>query len=205
MEILNVMPLFPKTAVVGNLSEVDNDHLIKNVEEKFKDKKYYKEYDKFYSSDPNLHLEEDYKDFCETILNFTKVMCSDIFCYVDLEPKITLMWATGTLPGTTIHRHYHPNSFFSGVYYPQNIQYSSIRFKNPHNPTIFPRFNNHNLYNSTSMEYTPEQGSVIIFPSDLEHDVLPNVSDQMRISIAFNIFFSGKFGLEDSLSYLEMT
>ena len=33
------MPLFPKTAVVGNLSEVDNDHLIKNVEEKFKDKK----------------------------------------------------------------------------------------------------------------------------------------------------------------------
>ena len=57
------MPLFPKTAVVGNLSEVDNDYLIKNVEEKFKDKKYYKEYDKFYSSDPNLHLEEDYKDF----------------------------------------------------------------------------------------------------------------------------------------------
>ena len=204
MEILNVMPLFPKTTIVGKLGDIDNDILLTDINTKFEDKRYYKEYDKFYSSDPDLHTEMCYKNLSETIISFVNKVSSEVFYYVNLNPKITLMWATGTLPGTTIHRHYHPNSFFSGVYYPQDITYSSIRFKNPHNPTLFPRFSCHNLYNSTSIEYQPQQGDVILFPSELEHDTLPNCSDEMRISIAFNIFFTGEYGDYQNLSHLKL-
>lgn len=198
------MPLFPKTVVVGKLDTVDNNVIIDDLKEKFKDDKYFNNYDLFYSTDPYLHEDGKYKELCDTILNFIGLICKDVFTYSNLIPKITLMWATGTNTGSTIHRHHHPNSFFSGVYYPQNIEYSSIRFCNPYKPILFPKFDDHNLYNSTSMSYSPEQGDILIFPSDLEHDVLPNTSPCMRLSIAFNIFFYGEYGDTKNLSYLKL-
>lgn len=204
MEIVNVMPLFPKTTVVGKLSDVDNNFIINDLTEKFKDDKYFSKYDLFYSTDSNLHEEKGYENLTSSILNFINLISKDIFSYINLTPKITLMWATGTTTGSTIHRHHHPNSFFSGVYYPQNIEYSAIRFSNPQKPIIFPQFDNHNLHNSTSMSYCPQQGEIVVFPSDLEHDVLPNTSPHMRLSVAFNIFFSGEFGDKKSLSFLKL-
>jgi len=204
MHIVNVMPLFPKTTIVGKLTDVDTDFIINNLKETFKDDKYFSKYDLFYSTDPYLHKEEKYLPLTKQILNFVNLVCKDIFRYSNLTPRITLMWATGTTTGSTIHRHHHPNSFFSGVYYPQDIEYSALRFSNPQKPVLFPRFDEHNLYNSTSMSYCPQQGDIVLFPSDLEHDVLPNTSPQMRLSIAFNIFFSGEFGDEKSLSFLEL-
>ena len=37
-----------------------------------------------------------------------------------------------------------------------------------------------------SMEIKPEQGDVLVFADDLLHRVLPNKSDELRISLAFN-------------------
>jgi hypothetical protein len=33
---------------------------------------------------------------------------------------------------------------------------------------------------------TPRAGDLLVFPGDLEHRVLPNTSEQVRISVAFN-------------------
>jgi hypothetical protein len=33
---------------------------------------------------------------------------------------------------------------------------------------------------------TPKQGDLLVFPGSLEHRVLPNTSEQVRISVAFN-------------------
>lgn len=83
--------------------------------------------------------------------------------------------------------HTHPQSSLSGVLYlSTNKRSGDIVFYNPapvqHYPSIstLPKF-------PSQHAFTPENGDVIIFPSYLEHCVMPNLSDEDRISISFNI------------------
>lgn len=87
--------------------------------------------------------------------------------------------------------HDHPNSILSGVFYvsaPDNC--GKIFFKNP-NPLVKHYINRkfileHNHLTSGDWWFQPQDGMILIFPSWLEHFVLPNESDSDRISIAFN-------------------
>ena len=47
-------------------------------------------------------------------------------------------------------------------------------------------YNNQKLLNSHNM-IIPKNGLIVIFPSWLNHSVLPNKSNKNRISISFNI------------------
>lgn len=83
--------------------------------------------------------------------------------------------------------HTHPQSSLSGVLYlATNKKSGDIVFYNPapveHYPTLhgIPSF-------PSQYTFTPENGDVLIFPSYLEHCVMPNLSDEDRISIGFNI------------------
>lgn len=87
-----------------------------------------------------------------------------------------------------LHEHgYQPNTF-SGCYYhraPNNC--GDIQFKSA-NPFVisFPhRAENYN--NLVIVE--PKDGMILLFPSWLMHKVLPNRSNEVRISLAFNIQF----------------
>jgi ectoine hydroxylase-related dioxygenase (phytanoyl-CoA dioxygenase family) len=44
-----------------------------------------------------------------------------------------------------------------------------------------------NFNNQNVGEYLPENGKLIVFPSWLEHSVLANKTNEIRISIAFNV------------------
>lgn len=48
-----------------------------------------------------------------------------------------------------------------------------------------------NLYNSRSWSVTPEKGSMLIFPSNVEHMVEEYLGDTPRVSLAFNTFIRG--------------
>ena len=50
-----------------------------------------------------------------------------------------------------------------------------------------PDFSERNQMNSSVHSISPEAGTLIIFPSWLEHGVEQNLSEADRISIAFNI------------------
>ena len=87
--------------------------------------------------------------------------------------------------------HKHPFSLFSASYYvkvPENS--GQIHFMNPineHNYTIRQEnISEFNYFNSNEWHVQPEKGFLIIFPSWLNHLVLPNESDEDRISVAFN-------------------
>jgi ectoine hydroxylase-related dioxygenase (phytanoyl-CoA dioxygenase family) len=41
------------------------------------------------------------------------------------------------------------------------------------------------------------EGTIVLFPSHLNHSVEENLSNQNRYSIAFNFFVKGKFGKEE--------
>jgi ectoine hydroxylase-related dioxygenase (phytanoyl-CoA dioxygenase family) len=42
-----------------------------------------------------------------------------------------------------------------------------------------------------------KEGTIVIFPSHLEHSVEKNNSNENRYSIAFNFYVRGKFGKEE--------
>jgi uncharacterized protein (TIGR02466 family) len=58
---------------------------------------------------------------------------------------------------------------------------------NEHNYTIRQEtINEFNYFNSNEWHVQPEEGTLIVFPSWLNHLVLPNEGEEERISIAFN-------------------
>lgn len=193
MPITNIVPLFPKHLFIAKI-DIDNQKIVKDLESKFLDQKFYNSQDRFYNTESNLHECEIYTELCEEVLKLVKTINTDIFCYVECTPVISQMWATGCNKNSSIHKHYHPNSFFSGVYYPQAINYSPLRFYTPYKNQIVPKKATSNPHNAFIMPFYPEQGNLVLFPSDLEHDTESNTTDQIRLSVAFNIFLKGNLG-----------
>ena len=135
--------------------------------------------------------------------------------YVDkiLIPKyplnfyITQSWINYTNLGQFHHKHTHPNSILSGVFYfNADPEKDKIFFYNDNEKykqiTITPK--EFNLYNSDSWWLPVKTGRLIIFPSDLTHMVDQTISDETRVSLAFNVFANGYFGDEDSLTALHL-
>lgn len=91
------------------------------------------------------------------------------------------------------HTHNHYGNFLSGVYYIAGEKNSGLyKFHDPiPQKTMwkgqFLTNAETNFTNQTSGGYVPEPGKLIIFPSWLDHSVLTNKSQSVRISIAFNI------------------
>lgn len=193
------MPLFPRTTIVGKL-DLDHEKMTKRIAKEFTREGNWHDEDPFNKTQPYLYKDPKYKKLSDEILNFVGYVCEDVLSYENVNPEISLMWGTATPKGGSVHRHYHPNSILSGVYYPQNIEYTEIRFFSPHRPTILPKIRYMNVYSSVTMQYKPQQGDIVLFPSDLDHDVPINTSDEVRYSVAFNIFFRGEMGHEETLS-----
>lgn len=121
--------------------------------------------------------------------------------------EITQSWLNITNSGQQHHRHEHPNSIVSGVFYINTIKDDSIIFYNP----------NHKIYKHLSLSHEKGEpdsynnglkmgitaGELILFPSWLEHSVDINNTNESRISIAFNTKLKGQFGHEKFLTYVE--
>ena len=105
---------------------------------------------------------------------------------------ITESWVNKTSPGGKHHRHRHPNSIISGVYYfntnekTGNIVFSTHKYSTVEYETATP-----NIYNSKIWSLRPRANTLLLFPSDLEHTVTKNESDAPRYSLSFNTFLSG--------------
>jgi len=122
---------------------------------------------------------------------------------VDL--RITQSWANYTEPGQWHHKHAHPNSFVSGVFYPQaNRETDKIYFyRSGFQQIKFPP-EQWNVWNSESWWLAVGTGDLLIFPSGLEHMVETVQGDQTRISLSFNTFPVGNIGEEVSLTGLQI-
>jgi len=88
--------------------------------------------------------------------------------------------------------HEHPRSLISGVFYVKTPEdCGDILFTNPNTSIQHyidqSKLEKNNPFNSYSWAITPTENTLIMFPSWLPHHTLPNLSDEDRISIAFNI------------------
>ena len=53
------------------------------------------------------------------------------------------------------------------------------------------------IINSESFLIETSYGSCVIFPSTLMHSVLPNTTDEVRITLSFNVFVKGEMQGDD--------
>lgn len=143
------------------------------------------------------------RDFVETSL-------SDYFATVHnpkhkVNLRVTQSWANYTEPGQFHHKHEHPNSFVSGVFYPQaNRATDKIYFyRSGFQQIKFPP-ENWNTWNSESWWFEVGTGDLVLFPSSLTHMVETVEGNQTRISLSFNTFPVGNIGEEVSLTGLQI-
>jgi uncharacterized protein (TIGR02466 family) len=121
----------------------------------------------------------------------------------DVTLRITQSWFNYTEPGQFHHKHAHPNSFISGVFYPQaNRETDKIYFYKDNYEQIKVPTQDWNMWNSESWWLEAEQGGLYVFPSGLVHMVETVKGTQTRISLSFNTFPVGKIGIQEDLSQL---
>lgn len=88
--------------------------------------------------------------------------------------------------------HYHPNAWFSGVYYPDQKNDLKIEFRDEQRPlTILPKVKKFNTLNCSKWIYEFEPKTVVLFPSTLRHAAVQDIPG-IRKSISFNIFPRGE-------------
>jgi uncharacterized protein (TIGR02466 family) len=119
-------------------------------------------------------------------------------------PYITQSWLNYTETNQFHHKHEHPNSLVSGVFYVNcHEEFDRITFfKKDSYQIIKPETKDWNLYNSSSWWFPVKTGDIILFPSSLTHMVESKKGDNTRISLAFNVFIKGTIGKNNKLTEL---
>ncbi len=134
------------------------------------------------SGNPLIHLEDSLEGLFEQVINNVKTYVLDVLKYQDIfDYVITKTWLSRSRAyHEEIPWHYHSTSHISFTYYlnmPPNSH--SIKFKNP---TITNNFfeglgsssykdgvEERNNMNATTFFITPKEGSIVLFPSSLQH------------------------------------
>ena len=120
-----------------------------------------------------------------------------------ITPYITQSWLNYTETNQYHHKHAHPNSLVSGVFYINcDDKFDKIKFFNDKYQTIKPEIKDWNIWNSETWWFSVKTGDIILFPSSLTHMVETKQGDNTRISLAFNVFIKGIIGNNKSLTEL---
>ena len=134
----------------------------------------------------------------ENLKNFINEVSNNIGAAVkdmdwDLEAqivKITNMWAIINKNKAFNEKHHHGNSALSAAYYVKaESNAGNIVFFDPRQANVFhhPTAKKANDLNGQIKSITPKPGTLILFPSYLEHKVEENLSNKERIVVSFNV------------------
>ena len=141
---------------------------------------------------------EDFDLKNENLKNFITEISKNIGSAIkdmnwDLETqivKITDMWSIINNKNAFNERHHHGNSALSAAYYVKAEKNAgNIVFFDPRQANVFhhPISKESNNINAQAQSVTPKPGTLVLFPSYLEHKVDENQSNDERIVISFNV------------------
>ena len=123
----------------------------------------------------------------------------------NVKLEITQSWINYTKTGQYHHKHAHPNSVISGVFYIQaSKEIDKLFFYNESYQQIKIVPKEFHVYNSESWWLPVETGQLLLFPSSLTHMVATTSGEDDRISMSFNTFYKGKLGDEVALTGLTL-
>ena len=112
---------------------------------------------------------------------------------IDCEAfRITGCWANINPRGSAHLAHAHPNNFLSGIYYVKTQDGANkVTFLDPRpRRDIAPKVKRNTPANADKATLTVENGLMLLFPAWFVHSVDVNTSEDIRVSVSFNIMFS---------------
>jgi uncharacterized protein (TIGR02466 family) len=140
------------------------------------------------------------KEFFETQIQY--YLDNIVKAQDSMKLRITQSWINHNNQGQGHHRHYHCNSYLSGVFYIKTNEDDKIHFYNREYSIELPPPTEWNIWNSTSWWLEAKQYRLYIFPSTLQHGVETVTGKDTRISLSFNTFPVGRIG--DPKSFTEL-
>jgi uncharacterized protein (TIGR02466 family) len=113
-------------------------------------------------------------------------------------------WVNIHLPNDEAQEHYHGNSLISGVYYlitPKDcggiVFHKSSTNVNLFHTSIRMEYDETNNLQTERYVVPVSEGVIVFFPSHLSHSVQKNLSNEPRVSVAFNFWIKGSLGKEE--------
>jgi len=136
----------------------------------------------------------------------TKVMdyFDRVVCTHNSTPYITQSWINYAENDQFHHRHGHPNSLVSGIFYiSADKKVDSVTFyKGYLDSRIKLDVTKYNIFSSSSCTFPVETGNILLFRSSLVHGVGKKKGNNIRISLSFNVFIKGTIGNKNDLTEL---
>ena len=139
-----------------------------------------------------LHGRVELHELCDcvsraaaSVLQFLKIGAEAI--------EITGCWVNLYAPGAAHRAHSHPNNFLSAVYYVRTGPGAdSINFHDPRSQAgiLRPPVTELTSANTDQVVVRVKNGTLLVFPSYLQHSVDANASSEGRVSVSFNLMFS---------------
>ena len=139
-----------------------------------------------------LHGRVELHELCDcvsraaaSVLQFLKIGAEAI--------EITGCWVNLYAPGAAHRAHSHPNNFLSAVYYVRTGHGAdSINFHDPRSQAgiLRPPVTELTSANTDQVVVRVKNGTLLVFPSYLQHSVDANASSEGRVSVSFNLMFS---------------
>lgn len=115
-------------------------------------------------------------------------------------------WVNKHIKGDYLPPHAHANSLYTGIYYidvPSDSGNVLTLATSPFTPTfttlVSPTINESNIYNSKAVDIPLQTGTLLLFPSHIEHSAPISNSSSPRYALSFNIFLKGSFGQSSNL------
>jgi uncharacterized protein (TIGR02466 family) len=121
-----------------------------------------------------------------------------------IEIFITQSWVNLTRPGEYHHEHKHPNSYLSGVFYIDVSDGDGISFIDDRYSVIKIDSEEYDENNGSEWTIPVSNNDVVIFRSDFMHKVDTTSTGNNRVSLAFNTFFRGYVGDDETSSGLHL-
>jgi uncharacterized protein (TIGR02466 family) len=200
----NTVSLFPTIIYKNFYSEVDNlkENLFPKLEKVFNEAKNHNNFSMrqgtlcSYNSNSYLHKEfpAETKHIVEFVEHCAKEYWTECNYHTELEPFVFQMWANSTPKGGYIDSHLHGNMPFTGVVYiDASSQQGNLVIENPMETVLMNQPISPTVSYPMGQEIEVKTGDLVMFPGYLRHSVKPNLSDQTRLIIAFNIGCRGQY------------
>ena len=207
----NIYPLFAKVLYFSILEDLDLTKINKLVEKLNFEKAGEKNVNDIFnisdiSLDKQILNNKSFKFLKKIIEKEFKAYKNNVLQYHNTDFKITTSWIARSQPGQASNYHNHSNCLYSGILYlatPPNCGgISFLNYFNKETIKIIPT--KYTLHNSKEFTFNPKAKTICFFPSDIHHKILPNHSKEVRFSLAFNFFPSGKLGHDNIDSFVNI-
>jgi len=195
--------IFPTPVYISKLNREISKQELDLINKSQKD--FYKNEGNTTSNNNYILEEKPFKNLKKDLMLRVQDYFDKVLSTKNVEPYITQSWLNYTETNQYHHKHSHPNSLVSGVFYINcDDKFDKIKFFNEEYKTIKLEVKDWNLYNSESWWFSVKTGDIILFPSSLTHMVETKEGTNTRISLAFNIFVKGILGDNKNLTELKL-